>query len=733
MKPFLGFGSFAAASAIVIAAAQPTLAAPTEVTGVDIKQTSGGIELQLKTRFGDRPQVFSAPRGNSWVADVINTQLKLKGGTIFRQDNPAPGIASVQILPLDENSVRIVVTGTETLPSGEVLARNNTTLSFGIKTDSGVAAVPAQSAGPITAQGQVAQSQSQPGQIGQPGLPTPSVDVLVPSPKVSIDGEPAVRQSSDPAPPFLPRAVAPPVGDIAVSEINFQPTNVDLGTAVRIPRLVLREAPAREVLSLLARASGLNLAYSPAATGKDGAPAAAGAAGDEGPKISLDVENEPVQDVFNAVLRLSQLEGNRVNNTIFVSTKLPNEVKDIVVSTYRLNQVTADAASAFLASMGAERVITATVRTTEVETQELSSSENAPELTQTSTTEATELKTDRVELEDSVPVLRGTQVLGDPRTNSITIVGPRNLVAIASAKITELDLRKRQVAVNVRILDVNLSNITRTGTSFSFGVAGTRFLTEGGVALFNFDTSGQNGTRVPGQASTVSPQLVGENVLGGFQGSNGFGVVRDFVAQLQANIQNGNAKVLTDPTVVVQEGETASVELTEEIVTNVITTVTRDAGGSETRTEVEKGKAGLVMGIQVNRIDDNGFINLAVTPSVKGISGSVVFPGGTITLLNERKLSSGSIRLRDGQGLILSGIIQDTDRNLVSKVPILGDLPLLGALFRRTQRTNERKEVIVLVTPQILDDSDRSTFGYAYVPSADARRSLGASPTAPKP
>ncbi|NJM56182.1 MAG: AMIN domain-containing protein [Synechococcales cyanobacterium RU_4_20] len=725
MKPFLGFGSLAAASAIVVAAAQPTLAAPTEVTGVDIKQTSGGIELQLKTRFGDRPQVFSAPRGNSWVADVINTQLKLSGGTVFRQDNPAPGIASVQILPLDENSIRIVVTGTETLPSGEVLARNNTTLSFGVKTDSGVAAVPAQPAAPITAQGQIAQPQ------GQQPNPANPVDVLVPNPKVSIEGEPAVRQSADPAPPFLPRAVAPPVGDIAVSEINFQPTSVDLGTAVRIPRLVLREAPAREVLSLLARASGLNLAYSPAA-GKEGqsAPAAGAEGGDEGPKISLDVENEPVQDVFNAVLRLSQLEGNRVNNTIFVSPKLPNEVKDIVVRTYRLNQVTADAASAFLASMGAERVITATVRTTEVETQELGSSENAPELTQTNTTESTELTTDRVELEDSVPVLRGTQVLADPRTNAITIVGPRNLVAIASAKITELDLRKRQVAVNVRILDINLSNLTRTGTSFSFGVAGTRFLTEGGVALFNFDTSGQNGTRTPGQGVGITPQNVGDGVIGGFQSGVGFGnVVRDFVAQLQANIQNGNAKVLTDPTVVVQEGETASVELTEEVVTNVITTVTRDAGGSETRTEVEKEDAGLTLAIQVNRIDDNGFINLAVSPSIKGISGSVTFPGGTITLLNERKLTSGTIRLRDGQGLILSGIIQDTDRNLVSKVPILGDLPLLGSLFRRTQRTNSRNEVIVLVTPQVLDDSDRSTFGYAYVPSSDARRALGASPT----
>ena len=80
--------------------------------------------------------------------------------------------------------------------------------------------------------------------------------------------------------------------------------------------------------------------------------------------------------------------------------------------------------------------------------------------------------------------------------------------------------------------------------------------------------------------------------------------------------------------------------------------------------------------------------------------------------------------MRDGQGLILSGIIQDADRTSISKTPILGDLPILGSLFRRTTRINERNEVVVLVTPQILDDSDRSTFGYSYVPSYNTRRAL---------
>ncbi|NJN32740.1 MAG: hypothetical protein HC824_21765 [Synechococcales cyanobacterium RM1_1_8] len=533
----------------------------------------------------------------------------------------------------------------------------------------------------------------------------------------------------DPAPPFLPRAVAPPVGDIATSEILFQASAVDLGTAVRIPRLVLREAPAREVLALLSRAAGLNLAFNPNADGTSPAPGgAAGGVGDEGPRISLDVENEPVQDVFNAVLRLSGLEGNRVNNTIFVSPKLPNSLKDVVVRTYRLNQVTADQASAFLASMGAERVISATVRDVTIDQTDVGTAEDAPQITQTNTVERTTLTPERIELQDSTPVLRGMQVLAEPRTNAITIVGPRNLVAIASAKITELDLRKRQVAVNVRVLDVNLNDINQSGTSFSFGIAGNRFLSTGGVSVFNFDTSGDDG-RTPG-VSGADIGTVGQGVVSAAQSATGFSnIANDFIAQLQANIQNGNAKVLTDPTLVVQEGQTASVQLTEEVVTNV--TVEREVtdGAVTSTTTFEKEDAGLNLAIQVERIDDNGFISMSVAPNIKGIAGTFVARDATgagvnAILLSERNLSSGTVRLRDGQGLILSGIIQDSDRVNVSKTPILGDLPILGSLFRSTTRTTDRNELIVLVTPQVLDDSDRSTFGYSYVPSSEARRAL---------
>ncbi|MDE5122151.1 MAG: type II and III secretion system protein, partial [Trichodesmium sp. St19_bin1] len=197
-----------------------------------------------------------------------------------------------------------------------------------------------------------------------------------------------------------------------------------------------------------------------------------------------------------------------------------------------------------------------------------------------------------------------------------------------------------------------------------------------------------------------------------------------FLSQLRATIVSGNAKILTDPTLVVQEGEIASVRLVENIVRRIESNFTDDGGTSrETRTP-QFTDIGLALAIQVERIDDNGFVTVTVNPEVSFIAQRVQTDSTNsdefATEIARRRVESGRIRLRDGQTLIISGIIQEQERTRVSKVPLLGDLPIIGTLFRSSQNQNERAETIVLLTPQILDDGDRSSWGYRYNPSPDA-------------
>jgi type IV pilus assembly protein PilQ len=548
---------------------------------------------------------------------------------------------------------------------------------------------------------------------------------LIPNPDVRVQGPAPV-----PGVPLAPRAVPPPVGDMATASIDTAPSLIDLGTAQTVPRLVLRDAPAREVLALLARAAGLNLVFTGEQSTTQQQPGQAGAAGTDGPRITLDLENVPVQNAFNYVLMVSGLQANRRGNTIFVGTTLPNTARDVVIRSVRLNQVPVVNALNYLVSLGAESVISRERLVTSVNavpvTQLAGSSQNA--ITQTQTTTEQRLETQRVNFQDSTPFLRGMQVSGDERTNMLTMVGSPRQIEVALAQLTQLDVRRRQVAVNVRVIDVNLLALDRAYSSFSFGINDTRAVSEGGVGVINFG-------KVTPAGSNLSGQSVGQGTVSIPSFTQlPFNFVRNFFAQLQFAVTNGNAKVVTDPTLVIQEGQKAEVRLTQEVVTNLTQQVTATQNSTQITITVEKSSAGLILPVQIDRIDDNGFISLSVAPTIASpydtqqisIPGSGGSPGVTnqIALLAERRLQSGQLRVRDGQTLVLAGIIQDQDRADVTKVPILGDIPILGALFRRTVRQNARQELIVLLTPRVLDDSERSTFGYSYTPGPGVQRVL---------
>ena len=98
-----------------------------------------------------------------------------------------------------------------------------------------------------------------------------------------------------------------------------------------------------------------------------------------------------------------------------------------------------------------------------------------------------------------------------------------------------------------------------------------------------------------------------------------------------------------------------------------------------------------------------------MTPIVTGISGSFNIVGcGAVSKINNRRLDTGAIRIKDGETLVLTGVIQETDIDNTYKYPILGDLPILGSIFRSKQKSTDKRELIVLVTPKILDENSNS-------------------------
>jgi len=588
-------------------------------------------------------------------------------------------------------------------------------------------------------------------------------------------------------PPFQRRPVPAPSGDISVGTFSLRPETIDLSSTERVPRISLREAPVRDVLTLIARVAGLNVAFaddsSPTTGATAGATPATSSSG--GPRISLDIENETAQDVFNSVLRLSNLDASRIGKTIFVAARLPIYLKNIVTRSYRLNQTSVGEASGFLLGLGAERTVNRQRPIPGVSTAQVGTAGGVTNITiPTETIPTLESLTPSA---TSILPLRGLQIAAEERTNSLTLIGSPSLVDYASAQLGRLDARKRQVSVNVRIVDVILAGDQTQSSRVSFGVNDTFFTFDNGAAVVNF---GQNSPATSGDASTnifgrpviqnpitgtpfinppnINPDGTLNNLLNAaispsssnplqpgiinvtpgvttpatvvngqvVPGTTTLPVVTfglptlfqypsQFLAQLQNNIQNGTAKVLTDPILTVQEGETAQVSLTQDVLVGTRQNTTTTNEVTTTTVEANIQEAGLTLNINVSRVDDNGFINLSISPSVSSVANIVRLGNGDLaSLLSRRTLTSGQIRLRDNQTLIMSGVIQDIDRESISKVPFLGDLPIIGALFRSQRTEKTRNEVVIVVTPRILDDSDRSQFGYTYQPGSEVQKIL---------
>ncbi|MCX5948077.1 MAG: hypothetical protein NTY67_07845 [Cyanobacteria bacterium] len=158
---------------------------------------------------------------------------------------------------------------------------------------------------------------------------------------------------------------------------------------------------------------------------------------------------------------------------------------------------------------------------------------------------------------------------------------------------------------------------------------------------------------------------------------------------------------------------------------NVITDYTVQAGqnGASSTCQPEFSVSGLTFGARVSKIDDNGFVTFSISPTITAATRTQDIPNcGQIEILAIRSLESGGARVRDGQTLIMTGVISDSDNQVVRKWPILGDMPLIGQFFRDTAGSRKKRELVILVSPRILRDDEGGAYGYGYQPSSSQSR-----------
>lgn len=165
-------------------------------------------------------------------------------------------------------------------------------------------------------------------------------------------------------------------------------------------------------------------------------------------------------------------------------------------------------------------------------------------------------------------------------------------------------------------------------------------------------------------------------------------------------LQTNKAKLVANPSVVVVDNTETLITLANEVVHKVTSTVSLGV----VTTNVELTKAGIFLNV-LPKVAEDGFITMRLRPQVSTPLGPPQTFGTTVvTLLNVREIMSQEVRVKDGQTLVLGGLFTESEAAILAKVPYLAETPVLGALFRNSLKGRNRTELMLLLTPKLIEE-----------------------------
>lgn len=256
----------------------------------------------------------------------------------------------------------------------------------------------------------------------------------------------------------------------------------------------------------------------------------------------------------------------------------------------------------------------------------------------------------------------------DERVSTLILTGPRAAVERAKEALTRIDTAPPQVLIEAKVVEVSTDVDNTLGVLWDF--SGTK-------ANFTLDTPnppdrGNFGTIVFGRLT---------------RDAIGIG------AKLDALFKDNKARLLANPKLLVLNAKQAQIFIGDEV--RYIESVQSTQNG----VSVTTGKVNV--GIQLNvvaKTNPEGDITLQIHPEVSLITGFLKTPvGGEIPQVS-RRFADSAVRLRSGETLVIGGLISQRDLKLVQKVPLLGDLPILGYLFKQTNTKRSNSEIMVFLT-----------------------------------
>lgn len=247
--------------------------------------------------------------------------------------------------------------------------------------------------------------------------------------------------------------------------------------------------------------------------------------------------------------------------------------------------------------------------------------------------------------------------------------------------LAQLDKKPRQVVIEARLIEVNTNDLTELGVQWDKIAKWTEIFTEG-----------DPGTTTTDQLPNDSEFFKVGNADDWFRQRSAYQVAIDFL------ITTGRGKLLANSRITTAENHLADIFVgqTIRVVTNILIS---NGGVGTTQTQIEEIEVGVTLEA-TPRIADDGTVTILIAPEVSNIIA--IDPGSGLPTTSTRRANS-LVRVMSGEKIIMGGLLKEENREIVQKVPLLGDIPFIGALFRHKTGRVEKTDLVIEITPTILE------------------------------
>lgn len=268
----------------------------------------------------------------------------------------------------------------------------------------------------------------------------------------------------------------------------------------------------------------------------------------------------------------------------------------------------------------------------------------------------------------------GGYMNADDRTNALIVSDTADNIERISSLIDELDSPTPQVLLEARIIDIKISKTFDSGLNLSV----THDTNDDGIEVSKYTQPYNPSQSISGRITT--------NIINGDY---------DIDAIIESLITKTEGKVLTNPKLLVLNNQKATINIVDEIPYQQLTET--GEGGKLTSTSFKTVGVKLAVKPLVNK---DGTIILRITPEQSFTTG---VSATNVPIINTSKVDT-TLMLRDGETVVIGGLIRETDSDSEFKIPILGDIPILGYLFKKKDMEKARTELTIFVTAHIIEE-----------------------------